>query len=440
MHHLAEDPRVEWASADNAASLLDFGHHPALLFIEGVATDAFHAAHDPIPTAAARRRVGVSVREDPFTETRRPLVVTIASDCRGLRPDDLKDLIALSRLPGVIVVLAPGVPDLGFRETLRMDWTDRSPGGVTAILRGHPSLSTRGGPMRASGPLGWWRHRIGREASASFDTGLPELAAFLLKVSLADAEPLAIEASAHEAFGHDYIVSPLLAKRRRHDGRGWPASAGPCSPAEAMHLAGAKARMYPTIPLHVEPTSMLTTNIGMYLDLAVMNFVPGLRRALKAALAPKATHEESRSIEHLLAIRGRLAELLMARDHMYRLVRREALGPRQARRDGYELVGVTGNDLIALQSIHLTTALDSAFSVGDNLAWVLARRDGVPSNHPNVGFTGLVGAPRRSEAWREGAAVRMGGDALLGTSSRSASTRSLIGYGGTPQRSSVKHS
>lgn len=407
------DRIVEEGDGDDGAwvwdrrSTLDYGRHPALQFVDGVATADFEGVNDPIPAAGWGPHDPTLLQGDPFNDPRRLLVLTLASDCAALPDSQLYDLLSLSTLPGVVVAVAPGLDARGFRDALRLDVTLHA-SSLTAEAKADPS-SRRWADSGRVGDRLW-----DRQASTPFDPALFEVAEHVLRLPHGDARRLAVEVVAHEALGHDYIVSPgLAAGARRRRGWWWPRRKGTCSPGQAMRLAGAKARMYRMIPLAYEPMRF-SINVGMWLDLAAMNFTPGLREALKGALAPGATSGEEAAADHLLAIRGRLTELLQSRDAIYRLVRREALDPQPSRGRDEEEAGVTGNDLIARLSYHLTAALDAAYGVGDNLAWVLARRDETTGADRIISFTGLVGGDKaRRHRWREGAHAAAGAAAVL---------------------------
>jgi hypothetical protein len=224
-----------------------------------------------------------------------------------------------------------------------------------------------------------------------FDRGLDEHASTVFPDASDSARQLVREAQVHAGLGYDYVVSPGMASARIDRSKRWPNDLGACTPYEAFRLAGVKARMYDSVPLFADPDALFSVNVGMWYDLAVMHFTPGLIRAIGGALAPSAAHDEHLVGEHLLAIRVRLSELLQARDAIYRLTRREALGPlRGSTFAEGPIVGPRGNDLTAQMSYHLTAALDSAFAAIDNAVWVVVRGDDPAKSRGSVGLGTLL--------------------------------------------------
>lgn len=401
------------AHATNNASILFEGLHQALLLVNQLGREALAAAHDPIPLAAhGTHRPSRLRRGDPFDEPARPLVLTLASDCASLARQTQHDLLSLGRYPGVVVELMPGLDPLGFREPAGVSWTDED-----ARLRIRVGSGADAGSdelfARFDGPAATQFERRDRETWASVEPGLVAGAARMFDTDPETAGRLAIEAIVHEALGNDYIVSPILTTARHDRAMAWPNQIGACSVAEAFRLAGAKARMYRTVPLLATPTGLGSVNVGQLYDLAVTHFTPCLMRALSGALSPLAPPGEAAAADHLLSIRGRLQEILIARDAIYRLTRRAALGPAWVRAfDSGPTSGSAGNDLTVNLAYHLAAALNSAFAATDNLAWVLARRDDPGLRGRWVGLGTLLGPRRRP--WASGADAERGARALLG--------------------------
>jgi hypothetical protein len=235
----------------------------------------------------------------------------------------------------------------------------------------------------------------------------------MLDLSYEAANTLVVEALVHEAVGNDYIVSPGLVRARRDRRRQWPNQLGACSVDEAFRLAGVKSRMYRTVPMFAEPTGLANVSVGDAYDLAVTHFTPGLFRALAAVLAPSASAGETAAADHLLAIRSRLAEILVARDAIYRSTRREALGPHWIRPfDMGPVAAGAGNDVIANLAYHYSAALNSAFAVTDNLVWVLAKLDNPGQTlRRDIGLSRLL--DQKQPTWASGPACRSGVQAIL---------------------------
>jgi hypothetical protein len=418
-----------------SASLLFYGLHKALLFVDGVAVRAFRPSHDPIPTAASSMLPRQPQPGDPFLEVSRPLVLTLSYEWRE-SPSKLKDLLSLSTLPGVVVVVANGVPTMGYDVEV-MSWSVDG-----SIIRAEIQPQTSEGAdlarMRAhfDGPSVVRSAELHRSATAQLMGGGTQDADRALGVPQDQAALALYEGQAHEALGYDYIVSPTLVRARRHPRKAWFNQLGACSFREAMALAGAKARLYRSIPLVMEPHSQFMINTGLWLEMAVQHFVPTLQSAIKASLAPSASPEEAATAPHLLAIRSRLTDYLIARDALFRLGRSEALGPLWVRPfDSRPAAGAGGNDRIALQMFHFTAALEAAFSVLDNLAWTFAKRDGNSDETYGVGFNALVAARRQgAPAWLRGSDVLTAARAI----SASASVAAVLGA--RQVRNAVVHS
>ena len=398
--------------ARDPKGLLLYGAHRSLLLVDGVGRMELAHAHDPIP-AAAHRPHGTPWprRGDPFTETTRPLILTIGSDCAKLSTSVSNDLMSLARYPGVVLALMPGLDSRGFREAEAITWTDD---GQNLSAKATPGADTDSpfGFFDGAAPAEMDRGR--RDGFSFFPTDLVNLAEQTLGVPTAMARRLTIESAVHDALQHDYFVSPTLAHARHGEAMSWPDSAGVCTPDEAFRLAGVKARMYGSVPLLCGPDFVSSVNVGRLYDLATIHFVPGLVRALGGALGPDASAGEAAAADHILAIRARLNEILIARDAIYRLTRREALGPDWARPfDRRAVSGAIGNDLTANLAYHLSAALNSGFAATDNLAWVAAKRDNPQLKSREVGLTGLLGA--RQKGWRREATCNQLAGVLLGS-------------------------
>jgi hypothetical protein len=245
-----------------------------------------------------------------------------------------------------------------------------------------------------------------------------ELARIMFVMGPDDAERLVAEVAAHRALGADYIVSPRLSEVRASGRRRWPGIIGACTVDEAFRLVGTKSRMYRFVPMEAEPGYAATINVGRMYDLAVTRFTPHLRRAIGGALSPDADESESATAQHLLAVRERLRDLLIARDAIYRLTRREALGPAWLRPfDPSRASGSGGNDLTTHLTYQLSAALNVAYAATDNLAWVLALRDDAGVENREIGLTTLLG--RRHRSWTEGQSVTAGRAAIMRSKSLS---------------------
>jgi hypothetical protein len=369
----------------NSGSIHRYGLHRALLFVDGVGRSEMEDAHDPRPSP--RGTSAHSIPGDPFSDPSRPLVLTVASDCSTIPSRTLRDLLSLGRFPGVALALMPGVDRQGYREPYLVDWT-RSPDHLSVdVSRGPEANRFR----RLEGTVGIQMGSLKKRAYAPFDPSLMAWAPTMFPASTVPADRLALEGIAHAGLGFDYIISPGMVSARTSRNMRWPNDLGACTPEEAFRLVGVKARMYQEVPLLADPDATFMVNVGHWYDLAVMHFTPRLSNALAGSLAPSASPQEAAVGEHLLAIRARLGEMLQARDAIYRLVRRESLGPDARPRFGSDPVpGASGNDLTAQLAYHLTAALNSMSAAIDNAVWVVIRRDEPVRSSGNVGLGALL--------------------------------------------------
>jgi hypothetical protein len=220
----------------------------------------------------------------------------------------------------------------------------------------------------------------------------------MFDASAKTATTAAREAIAHKALGNDYIVSPTLVRARRHREAAWPNELGACSVDEAFALAGLKSRMYRSVPMSAEPHGLVSLTTGLFRDLATTKLNPPLWRAIVAALGPNAISDEAACAERLLAVRSRLNDLLVARDEILRLARRDALGSAWERPfDQGPVSGPAGNDLSAHLAYHLMAALNALTAVADNLTWIVRRRCGIAlgDDDTSSGFFRLLTDRRR---------------------------------------------
>ena len=342
-----------------------------------------------------------SVTGDPFDEPSRPLIISLASDCRELPTATYRDLVALCRYPGVEVALAPELDDLGFGDVLRFEWSEE-PNRVSVLQSA--SADRRAGDLfsRLDGPASTHLRRAADHAFLFSDPGLDERAARIFQGPPEVVARLAREAVAHQALGNDYIVSPLLTQAREIREAAWPNEFGACTVDEAFALAGLKSRMYRSLPMAADAAGTVWENVGAVRDLAVMRSSRRLARAIGGALGPKAETDELSCSDHLLAIRNRLAEIFVARDEVDRLSRREALGPTWSRPfDVAPVSGTLGNDTTSLMAYHANAALNAAYAIAENLAWVTIRRSGttLDDKDRSVALTALVAPSRQRPRW-----------------------------------------
>jgi hypothetical protein len=338
-----------------------YGRHHALLLADGRGHPELDDALDPLPRRSGWAPVAPG---DPFENRERPMYFAIASDCASLSPATLKSLVYLGRLPGVRVDLMPGVPDLGSDSVHRVSWSgDGDPYTVTTTRQ----------------PETQW--------FAMTEAALFGVAEEGLALDAETARRMVLEAESFEALGYDYLVSPLLTSARGRDRRAWPNRLGAVTVEEALRLAGSKARMYGSVPVEHDSDVRLSTSIGAIYDMAVLRLVPGLKAAIAGAVG-STDPTQTAAVPYLLGIRARLTQLLIARDEVYRLTRREALGSRHGRsRDEAHAPGRSGNDLTEALAYHMTAALDASYAAGDALAWVAASRDAYDGSGSQVGLT-----------------------------------------------------
>jgi hypothetical protein len=338
-----------------------YGRHHALLLADGKGRPELDDALDPLPSRSGLRPVSPG---DPFENRERPLYFAIASDCASLPKASLRSLVCLGRLPGVRVDLMPGVPDLGADAVHRVSWSaDGDPYTVTTTRQ----------------PETQW--------FAKAESALFSLAEEVLAIDAEAAMRMVLEAESFEALGYDYLVSPVLASTRGRDRRAWPNRLGAVTIEEALRLAGSKARMYGSVPVEHDSNVRVSTTIGAIYDMAVLRFVPGLKAALAGAVG-STDPTQTAAVPYLLGIRARLNQLLLARDEVYRLTRREALGSRHGRPvDEAHAPGRAGNDLTEALAYHMVAALDASYAAGDALAWVAASRDEYSGSGSRVGLT-----------------------------------------------------
>jgi hypothetical protein len=356
------------------------GRHHALLLQDGIGRPELDSALDPLPRRSGWHPLSPG---DPFENRERPLYLALASECASLPQATLRSLLYLGRLSGVRVDLMPGVPDLGADEIHRVSWSgDGDPYTVTTTRQ----------------PKAQW--------FATAESALFSLAEEVLAIDAEAATRMVLEAESFEALGYDYLVSPVLASVRGRGRRAWPNRLGAVTIAEALRLAGAKARMYGIVPVEHDSKVRVSTSTGAIYDMAVLRFVPGLRKAIAGAVRSP-DPDEAAAVPYLLGIRARLNQLLIARDEIYRLARREALGPRRARpADAVEAPSRAGNDLTEAFAYHLSAALDSAYAAGDALAWVAAKRDGFEGDGREVGLVALRDGTRDAVKGPNASAVR----------------------------------
>lgn len=408
--------RSEGRHFGDPASVALHGLHRGILPLEAAGANSFAASLDPVPAAAhAQFRMHGGPPGDPFDDPARPLILSIASDCVELHARTRHDLLSLSRYPGIRLALMPGVDPDGYAEPAQVTWERDAPRFVVQTHRSGRAESERlfrlfDGPA----PTAIFEPR---DHGATFLD--PELAEHAPRAFEGDPEAcrrVALEAIAHETLGNDYIVSPLLVTARRDRRMGWPNQLGACTPEEAFWLAGLKARMYSSVPVLAEPDGQVDVSTGTLRDLTAMHLTPHLARALRGSLNPAVSDHEAACAERLLAIRAHLSELLQARDAIHRANRREALSRSWARPFEHSPVsGALGNDLIGQATYHTVAALNAAYAIADNLAWVIVRRSGAPLGADrDVGLGRLVTPPRREDPpWKQSSELARNATGLL---------------------------
>lgn len=398
LHKAAISPAEEVRPAPGAGvrdgvSIALHGLHHGLILIDGAGRDEFAAAHDPVPALAHPELGTRGVSGDPFDDPARPLVLTLASDCADLPERLYLDLLSLSRYPGVNLSLVSGLKDYGYDSVLRLEWAEGEQRG--SEVRQIESEGRRRDDAFAAfdgvAPTSIRRPRA--HASIWPQPGLIEAVGHMFDAPIDTARRVAREAMAHKTLGNDYIVSPTLVQARRNRIAGWPNELGACTVDEAFALAGLKSRMYAAVPLGAEPNGLVSQSTGLYRDLAVTHFGPRLWRAIGSALGPDALADEAACSDRLLAVRSRLSDLLIARDEILKLGRRDALGPAWGRPfDQGPVSGASGDEVWRHMAYHMMSALNALTAIADNLAWVVQLRSG---RHPadddrTSGFVRLI--------------------------------------------------
>jgi hypothetical protein len=387
-----DGPRVR-----DEASVAVWGLRRGLNLFNGVGQAEFASAHDPMPAGARADPTHRGLTGDPFDEPGRPLVLTLASDCAELPERVVHDLLSLSRFPGVIVSTAPGVSDQGFPGVLHLTWNDEE--SVIKIEQVcAPGTGQEDAFAQFDGAAPTRVQRPRSDATAFPQPGIVENAGVIFDAPDETARRVAREAIAHKGIGNDYIVSPTLVRGRRIRHAGWPNELGACTPDEAFALAGLKTRMYASVPLVAEPDALVLETTGLYRDLSVTKLSPRLWRVIGAALGPAAAPDEARCADRLLAIRERLADLLVARDEILRLARRDALGTEWIRPfDRGPVAGAQGGEVVAHLAYHTMAALNALNSVADNLAWIARVRSGeaIAEDDTSASLSTLAGGRRR---------------------------------------------
>ncbi len=355
---------MPFSRAFDPASAFVYGPQLMLVLTDAVGMAEIERALLPLPLGAsphARHRTDL---RDPFSDPDRPLRLTFASDVAMAPAREQRLLSALAHLHNVLIDVLPEV-DVPSGPTV----------GRVSVSRRDEALSivTTREPTKPS--PGWYRKGAASALTAQAGIG-SEL-----------AERLVLSISAHEALGNDYLVSPTLALHR--DTRAfWGPATGACTVDEALFLAGLKGRLYRMVKM----SAVIEITTGWLYETTATRLSPSFRRALMGALDPAADEGQSRSAPFLLAIRSRLRDLLVCRDELARLERREALGrdwPADAERV-HRVVGGSGNDLAVRVAYHVTAGLNAMSTVLDNLAWVVAAREHIDAKPWRIGFDKLV--------------------------------------------------
>jgi hypothetical protein len=363
-------------AVDNRSVYL-YGMHPLLVLADGSGYEAIIKALLPRPQAAESMARRQTYGRDPFSDPDRPLTFTLASDLAASSARQLRQMLDLSRLRHIQVDAIPPVEVEGWDAAGRVAFK-KVERGIEITTTRHPDQVY----------WDWY-------GDPHSDDVAPLLAQQTGLSSQVAAE-LALDLAIHKALGNDYLVSPVLAAYRA-TAPFWGEREGTCTIEEALFLAGLKSRLYRTAPLHVDARISFWTTTGSVYDGAAMDLSRPLRSALAGSLSPTASHEESQCIDHLIAIRSRLRDLLVYRDELGRLERREVLGkdwPRAVERDG-SVSGGTGNDLVFRVDYHVTAALNAFTTILDNLAWVVSARERLSvTNARAVGFDRLIEATK----------------------------------------------
>jgi len=366
----------------SAPLVFRYGLNSVLVLADGREYSQLASAHDPVPQGRNLGWHPDAVPSDPFSEPRRPLRLTLGSDLQSVSPTVLHGLFSLTRYPNITLDAMPVLDTSGWPEVGRIS-VERSRGGGPKVGTSRPDARLH--------PL------LPRD-------GLADVIKSLLKVD--DETSLAIvqDVSAHEALANDYLVSPRIASNRGLSLHGWDRRVGACTIEEALLLAGLKARMYGSLPLYADNFMTYNESTGAVYDMTVMRFSRALSRAFLGALAPDADPLEARTIDHLLAIRGTARDLLIARDELYRLARREALGGRWLRETSRRapVAGPGGNELVYWMSYHVEAALNNVWTILDNLAAVVSIREGLSVRTRDVSFQNLL---HGGAEWSKGSGV-----------------------------------
>jgi hypothetical protein len=378
----------------DSRSVYLYGWHVSLLLADGTGYEEIEQALLPTPRGAdTSASYGVDPR-DPFSDSDRSLSFTLGPGVESLPPRRLRQLLELSLMPWVTIDAIPSVDAQG--------WEKAGSIKCSKVTNGIEVTTTRlVDQTRWHWPMDDW---------------IPLLAANL-GLDMACAQETALALAAHMALGNDYLVSPTLAASRA-SGPVWGSRQGTCTVEEAMFLAGVKTRSYRTAPLQFGKVVHQWTTTGAIYDEAAMDLSHSLRRALGGSLAPTASEEESQCLDHLLAIRGRLRDLLVYRDELVRLERREALGKDwpKSPQPNRSIAGGTGNDLTFRVDQHVTAALNAFTTILDNLAWIVTAREHLTVPAQTVGFDKLIRPKEPFRPTRASAAVqsRMAADRQVG--------------------------
>lgn len=357
-----------------------YGRHHGLLLIDGAGRPQLETALDPRP------KLGILAFDpgDPFEDRSRPLHLALAGDCVALPAPVLRALGTLGRLPGVTVDVMPGLPTFE-GDCEQVGW---SANGEAVTTTRRPNTQWAGLPQQ----------------------GFEDFVAARLSVDRASAFRITRELAAFDALGYDYLVSPQLAAFRASPDHQWLRDDGLATAAEALRLAGTKARMSGMLRIQHDSDAAILTTPGRIYDMAVLRWVPSLGPAIAGAVGNEA-EPLAATVPFLLGVRARLNQLLLARDEIYRLTRMES----RARPRGpstRERPARSGNELTTSLAYHLTAALDAAHSIGDGLAHIAATIDAYPGPASEISYGRLH---RGGKDW-EGAASRQMRHGLAGAS------------------------
>ncbi len=379
-------PKLGGATANDSVFLL--GMHRLLLLADGLGAAEIAAALDPLPLAADRGQSNLVEAGDPYSDTDRLLRLTVGLDVEAAPARSQRAVLSLARLPHVTLDVLPDLKGLAVSDSL----------GSVAMDRGEEGISVTTTRRLGTTHFGWYRDDYAEILAGQ--TGLEQGLAVQLALSVA----------AHRALHNDYLVSPALAALRDTKAF-WGRSTSSTTIEEAMFLAGLKSRIYRNVPIVVSSLGSMSITTGWLYDAAAMRLSGPLRKALAGALSPDATSEERGCVDHLLAIRSRLRDLIICRDELARLERREALGKDwpTGMRDRDSVIGGSGNDLVFRVDYHVTAALNAMSSILDNLAWIVCSREGLAVPSKQIGFDRIVDprrpfGPTKASAWLAAAA------------------------------------